>query len=256
MGAEKRFKIGIDVEYNSYYSKRYAECVGKIDTKSIYIENAGSILKQEEFIDNLSSGFKRDLEALKLGQMTYSKFFNNYGTHLITNYIIGDRFYGNAVFVSNEILIDTSFNVGFENSIGGTFSGSNIGAGISNNIDIKTDFKLNEKKNKYACEVSCASDFVFSNVSNIANSYKEWVQYTNSHKDNLTTVVDYDMDDLVPVWDLLPPNYENLKKDMEFEFFLYRLRNEKNYYFDETTFDIDLGPKKIVLLKQKKLLMI
>lgn len=249
LGASKRFTVGIDAKYKYYYSKRYIECVGKIDTKTIYIENAGSKLKKDEFIENLSDYFINDLALLNSGKLSYSSFFNAYGTHLITNYTIGDRFYGDAVFASNEMILDSSFNAGFENSIGAQVTGTNIGANASNSLNAYLSFDYGSSKNSYAAKVSCASGMVSGN--DISASFKEWIQKTNANKDKLTTIVGYDIDDLVPVWDLLPSNYENLRKRMINEYILYRIFNEKNYYFQDVEPDIEQKKQEISLDDEK-----
>lgn len=224
-GASTKFDFMNGFDYSSYYSRSFVEYVGKIDQGIYYIPEGN--VKQDEYSKHLSTAFINCLNKLKSGAMSYSKFFDAFGTHLITSYVYGDRLYLDSYVLSNEVIIDDSFAVNFSKSVDASFLDMNGSSGITAGLSSKLGIK--KSNTIYDCKISCASGKLYNpTFDNITDSIADWVNYANSTSFD-DTIVEYLYDSFVPVWEVLPEDSPISPVEMQHEFEKYQNENSIKY---------------------------
>ena len=249
LGAKNRFTIANNFSYSNYYSRSFVEFVGQYDEAKYYIPNAATSIKKNEFKNNLSTNFIVSLNDLSSGELSYAEFFKAFGTHIITNYVAGDRIYCDGYMVSNETVISDKFASSFKQSLEVTFD--NFSAGSEKSIDIEAEFDFSSDKSVYNFAISCASGKPYnaSKFSDLSNNLEKWC---NDLSNCQNTVVGYDFNNLIPIWEVLPTNSPISKTKMINEFFKYKNANEINYEFKDLEFNIELPETKELIRKGKK----
>ena len=238
LGAKNRYNIADSLAYSSYYSRSFVEFVGQYDEAKYYIPDAVSSTKRNEFKNNLSTAFIESLDDLSRGELSYPSFFRAFGSHIVTNYISGDRIYCDGYMVSNETLISNKFETNFKTSMSATFT--TLSANVDKSFDICSEYGISKNKSHYGFNISCASGIKYkvSSYSELGDCLANWCQNVANCEN---TVVGYDFDNLVPIWDVLPNNSPISKAKMIEEFVKYKNANEINYAFEDVKLDINLS---------------
>jgi Domain of unknown function (DUF5011)/MAC/Perforin domain len=198
---------------NNYIQYDY-QFYNKIDTSIItYFSGMRSYyVTKSTFLNHLTNDFLTDLNLLSTSQLNHEDFFNRYGTHFITKASYGVKRTTYCIILADKDL--GSINSCKEASIaipklGGTSTSTSRSGDI-------TLYKINTIGGARYTKDEGVTDSVANN---------KWINALNNDENHETSVlIELNPDDygnLVPIWDLLPPEYEQLKDAMEIEYQLY-----------------------------------
>ena len=238
LGANQRFSWE-DTSIESTYAERsYLEFIGEVDIASFYIQNVYS--KLSDFKNNLSENYLKELDMLANNEITYDQFFGTNGTHLIANYTIGDRLYCESCVATNEILLEESFTQNLYQSISAKYS--DISSTVENKSTILNEYNLSEKETHISSASCCASGKVIFNNDGfrINESIEQWIDYVNdSNFESNATIVSYNQNGLIPIWEFLPENSPVSKDSMKSAYIDYARKNGITY--DDSNSDYVYG---------------
>ena len=156
----------------------------------------------EVFHEHLDPIFIKNLEKLRNNEddMNYERFFDIYGTHIITKGIYG----GNTqIFCVNRNwndLINPSTCTMYTDAIE-----------QRKDISLFTDPNYMFSERKIINKGGSALGLSFS-------QYDEWVKSLEGQE----TIISFTDDGVIPIWDILPEKYHDLKEQMKIEYEKYR----------------------------------
>lgn len=214
--AREKFNLEASYLESNYVSTNYYEIYGKKAYCEYYIEDIS--YKYNQFKSNLSESFIRALDLFASDELSYEEFFKKYGTHLIGGYTVGNKVEIEAVISTNSTIIENEISTNIEADLKGEFGKSSAEA--TSNRSFYSKYNL-EEKNTYmslkAISDSCILPAV-SSIENISQAYEYWNNNTNI---STGTIVEYDDDSLVPIWDLLPDDSPVSSIEMKTKFIEY-----------------------------------
>jgi hypothetical protein len=185
--------------------------------KLVYIQNF--LDNKSQFTNNLSSTFLSHLYLLNNGYMTYPEFFGIYGTHFIAQGIYGGRIDISYAVTTDEVI----FNTTQTNEIS-----ADIAAGIvytSNQGYLNTAFSISNLSSLSSVDVNYSykmtaiggSGFSSSTQGNMSSQYVNWFE---DIEDN-PVIIGYGTQGLVPLWEIIPASYSNVRQNMANQFLAY-----------------------------------
>jgi len=207
---------------NKSYNNIYFNIKASKTCNKYYLDN----FDLEDFKSNLSENYLYDLDYLSKGELTYEEFFRSNGTHLVTSFYMGGYFYESLVVKAdinesmakniNDMLIDCYKNDKYP-------------------ADRLFDFLENDcklKNGEYSFE-----NFNGSNFPNDGEgAYID--RFFDSLNENLYSLVKYDTESLIPIWEILPDNSPVSKEKMEEEFIKYA--NDNKFKHDKIKYKEDI----------------
>lgn len=218
--AKQKFEFDYTFKETDYVSSEYYEVTGEKDYCEYYIEDLN--YKCNEFKNNLSDSYCQALIQLSEQSITYETFFQRFGTHLIGAYTIGDRISIDLIIGTNSCYIDSNLETRIENDLKAELGKTS--ASISSSSEFIHKYSMSEEETyiKIAAYSNSSILTAVTDVSNIASEYQNWNKNTNI---NTGTIVGYDSNSLIPLWDFLPDNSPISSDEMREEFIKYA--NEK-----------------------------
>ncbi|MDY0295414.1 MAG: MAC/perforin domain-containing protein [Acholeplasmataceae bacterium] len=185
--------------------------------KGVYINNYLS--NKSQFTNNLSIDLLLALEQLNYGNMSYPDFFEIYGTHLIAQGIYGGRIDINYALTTDETIFNTTQT--------GEIT-SDIYAGITytpNQAQLSTSFQVSSVSSLSSYNVNLSykmiavggQGFSTTNQGNVSQQYANWFSSIDSNP----VLIGYGYRGLIPLWDIVPTTYQNVKQNMYNEFVTY-----------------------------------
>lgn len=229
--ADLKFSLGLSnnsSSTNAYSSYYY---MNAFKYKDYYCSLNYNDLKKDEYINNLDKNYIDWLELLSKGGTTYEKFFDVFGTHVIMSGLYGGKAQVSETIKTKNTVINSSMQAtlkaNYEKTISSMFSSS-----TSASISTKLSDTLKTNDYEVRTRISATGGKVFSFDSSsqgsptdtTKKSFREW-------KDSITNRADLiDIYDggLIPLWDLLPTKYDDIKKVMPREFEKYNLKKLKS----------------------------
>ncbi len=208
------YNFGIDNTTSSYdTTHQYFNLINHSYVEKEYeINNYGVINDIEsKFTDN----FKEKLKELKNGQITPQLFLEKFGTHLIMGVSYGAKaeiYFSQFSASSIESNIITSklgvaFNVGVSTPV----AGGSLTYEKAQELDELTENKSsNGKTSLFVKTIGGNADIggQLSSFTQIEQSYSNWVD--SSRNKQYHQVIDAPFDDLLPIWECLPDEYDEV----------------------------------------------
>ncbi len=206
---------------SQYYSIEKASCL--LYSKTLV---AGNSL---EFIDTyqnyLNDSFYSALNKLKTGTLSYEDFFDTCGTHLIVGVKYGGTFETIYGVYSDTIAFTETEKSEMDTKISAIKTGTAVGASMY--LDLTSSGLVNNSNSSrisYFKAVGGNGQFV-SNLNNGLNAVDSWI---NSVNEDNAVVIDYTDNGLLPIWDILPAEYQDLQTGMKNAFDEYVSNNQEH----------------------------
>lgn len=209
----------------------------KVISQYYYVEEASCVLNTEmlssgnvlDFIatyeNDLNDSFILSLERLKNGALTYNEFFNVCGTHMIAGIEWGGQFKTIYGIYSETIAYTETEKSEIDIMIEATKSDVSVGGNMSLSLAEGTNVTTaNSSVISYFRAQGGNGSFV-SSLNNGNNVVDSWI---NSITEENAVVVDYTQNGLLPIWDILPTDYQSLKIPMENAFEQYIQENSNS----------------------------
>lgn len=214
--------------YNKYYALYY-ECQ---ETKKYSLINDDSEESSLNNINNMSIKFKTWLDQLSNGKISYSDFFDCFGTHIVTSVIYGGVFtYTNAIY-SN---ISTSHEQ-FETEMSNYFNvNDNFAIGSNQKADQYNTYFSNTSYTKIVENYdTIGGEQYIHNISNNQNAWNEISNWCSTVKNN-PQPISYGSSGLKGMWEILPESYSYLREKMKNEYESYceskKILNEDSFNY-------------------------
>lgn len=174
-------------------------------------------LNKTLYVNNLSDSFLTSLEHLSNNKSDeeIKQFFNNYGTHILTHAYYGARLdvYYTAATNYVNLTRDQKNNINFE--INSKISSAmSLESSLYQNINFKQYENLKNMSiiTSFYTYKNGGGTFGLSNYYELWRNFKNWVLSINENNASYIGVKD---GTLVPIWELLPSQYNDLAEKME-----------------------------------------
>ncbi len=163
--------------------------------------------KRAEFKDHLHPIFLRNLEKVVNREWTYERFFSIYGTHVIIGAVFGGRIDAFCAVQSQNNLVNPSGCTAYTNAIVektkiAAYQDPILGAPYVTNTRIQ----------------SRGGDLLLFDFS----GYDQWVESLNEKP----TLIGFPEDGLIPIWELIPDEYQSLKEEMKKQIEYYMIHKQ------------------------------
>lgn len=177
----------------------------------------------EKLTNVLSNQFKEDAILVKDGSKTPEWLINKYGTHVITS-----GYFGGKIEATYSLISKTD---NFNRTIAGSFSVeltkhltfvTDKGVAVDGGLENKYFENTANVKTHFDVQCIGGESRSFASVESFSENYGSWAKTIN----NNSTLVDVPDNSLIPVWNLLPSEYDSLKTKMND---YYDEQNENNY---------------------------
>ncbi len=228
-GADSKYSIAAGIESEKYASCSFVEFIGEVDYETLYIENIYS--KMDEFAQNLSYDFINELVKVKNGQLSYDKFFETNGTHIICNYTLGDRYYCDSYVFTNEVELSETFSAELYNKMKGTYDSIN---GTNENIaSLMENYNLTTNRTRKSASCYDLAGIVepITGFDSIESSIRNWASNVTSENADkrYSTIVEYGQNGLIPIWECLPCDAPISSNELKNAFIDYAKANGLEY---------------------------
>ena len=209
-----QLRAGATFSYENYIFKYFDIYYHNIYRTKKYINN---YLNRNTYENAYSSSFLSDLQALSNNTLTYETFFNRYGTHLVGSAIFGGKLFASYSLLSNVAVMNESneLYIAAEASVLAGESDSYIKGKVATalNSQTSTNISISNFKSNFSVNSLGGNYYVGANLANFATNSETWA--TSFTDNDANVIVDYTSDGLVPLWDILPDEYESLSSSME-----------------------------------------
>lgn len=233
-GLELEFNIDGSIEFSKYYYKYFYKY------SSYHRRYNRTLLKSNgvnEYQDHLDQTFKGFLNLLFNNVITPKIFFDTYGTHAIIEGIYGGCENITYTAVQNQVDLYGKLDGNVRSAINeGIIKIINIGEKIDFNLGAKLNMSSLASNECIVAKTSGGESFGLTNASNVGSKVNDWAQSLTDKNSALISLTDRG---LLPLWELLPKQYQEKK-----EWF----KNECLKYIDENSYNI---PKYEFDLTQK-----
>jgi len=165
---------------------------------------------------NLSPAFIYYLDKLQTKKIIFEEFFDIFGTHIIANGIYGGRL---EVFVT--VKSDSQLTKLMQNQIYNELSLSFSGLGTTTfnyHIDRGNLQKIKGDENIWVSENYSAIGGCPFGFFDFTNAYSKWIKSL----DDEASFIGYGADGLIPLWEIIPDDYNSLKDEMFKGFLIYQ----------------------------------
>ena len=224
---EAQLDSSMTVSFEEYSYKYYYIFSHYIQKYVLYIQD---YLAKSTYQNAYSTLYLNDLACLSAGDLSYVEFFNRYGTHLVGSAIYGGRLDAYYTLVSNKEVFNENTKTAIDTSISAyNISATNLSTIVANlQLEIGSSIEITTQDiiEGFSVDSMGGTVIVGNSLANFDNSYIQWC---NSFNDNPSTpeidegrvassLIDYVNGGLVPLWDILPTEYESLSNDMRAAF--------------------------------------
>lgn len=229
------FKSSTSTDYSSY-SNQYFYIYEKFVLE--YSKHFEDYL-ENDYSKMLSSNYLDSLEKLSSGEMSYFDFFDNYGSHIIVSANYGGRLDAYYSVLTNCSDINKSTEIKITESVEAGFTGvGTTEAKLSSDVTKTLNVSNSQIESNLSFSSVGGSTFTGSSINDFQACQTAWSDsFNSSENSNNNVLMDYAEDGLVPLWDMLPDQYSNLREEFvaKFEEYYYFATNEIFVDFEQTT---------------------
>lgn len=179
----------------SYYVQEYKYTLNNIANLDLHRQH-------------LDSGYVNAVGNLFKNKISYSEFFGNYGTHIITSGLYGGSYDAYYIAYSDTYNFSKKLTSEYSQIISGKLQYENVPISADKNTNHKIELGLEKKDALYKDEVIIKSRGGKSNInatdiSNFASTIENWYNSIEGNE-GLIYITDY-----LPIWKMLPDEYNN-----------------------------------------------
>ncbi len=243
VGLETSFSSSLSQEEKNYYHKYFYQYN---NYKKLYNRTLKTSSGATEYQENLDQTYKGFLNLLFRGAITPQIFFDTFGTHVIIEGAYGGLETITYVILQNQYDLYKNYDQKIRDKIYGNIidlanSSTDIGLDLKRDINVNISKKL---ENLYVKSVG-GEPLSLTDMSNVKDSVNQW---TKSLNDENSTLISFSNSGLIPLWNLLPLQYQNQQEWFKQECLKYISENSTKITdkFDESTItDMDFQCKNI-----------
>ncbi len=216
---------GSNVAESTY--QYYESLSSIICRRTLTLENSADVMYS--YGNHLSGLYLDALQKLKNGEITYERFFDVYGTHILTSADFGGAVNAFYSFNYGERLLNDAMISELSKSCSVSMNNL-INASESTELDLSGAISIEKNYLSYNYSfytIGGASNYI-GDSNNFDNKYNSWVKSLN---DDTEAIVAYSSNGVTPLWEVLPEEYKSLKTTMESEYFNYN-RTYSNAIYD------------------------
>ena len=209
-GFEQKFSLSTAVQSKNHVNQCYFIMNHYIVGKNYQIKN---YQQTRNYKDKVSDEVKRDLDALRNDEISAGDFFDTYGTHLVMAVAYGGMTEIYYATFAKETINSYELSTRLEASLNSGMSYAGVGAGASTDFGAELDGKY--KKNTSTRMTSVCINSIGGEVQpafsfeSFSNSYPDWA--TSMREEKNYRIVDVADKGLVPIWNYLPDEYNDVK---------------------------------------------
>lgn len=233
-------KTSASFNYASYSDKYYYSLDSYIKRYALYISNSSS-----DYLDMLSTTYLKDLSSLYSNQSPseFVKFFERYGTHLITSGVFGGRLNAYYAAVTNKSTIDVAVSSELKTAIEAGISAVNNGS-VNTNVSaaIRDILNTSEFETSFYASAYGGNTFTAVTIDDMNSHYSSWASSFNT-SDESAVLINYPVNSLIGLWDILPNEYTDMRTNMEDAFIDY-YKNAYDTFID--SFKSDVGESYLI----------
>lgn len=197
----KSFYFPIESKRNEYDEAFYYI---KNSTYSRYLLYMESYSSYHHYWDYLDEAFLNTLQQLEKQELSYVDFFDQYGTHYIANGVFGGNLEISCSSLSNQ-------KVDINQSYCSQLASKNNGE-----LSLDTNDTDSNIESYFSIKINGGSNYSFNGVEHYSQDLYAWLD-TISNDEELK-LIDFGSNGLVPLWEIIPPEYEHLKEEMKLVF--------------------------------------
>ena len=211
--------------YHHYFSYTYKK-------KRIYLENYTR--NQQYYQQHMDSLFLNEIQALnnKINNLTitdqdYYNFFDRNGTHIIHDATYGYRVEMAYSILSNYHIFDSNNSKNITASIEASYNNIISGSGSSSSsLSSALNYGQSKITDYFNIKLSGGDAVAISGYSDFRNKFNNWINTfkyngVNESENNYTLVL-FDYNGLLPIWEALPSEYANLSNNLRLMFVKYK----------------------------------
>ena len=208
----------VSFKYSLYWHKYYYSLDSYIQRYALTLSNSIG-----DYLNMLSENYRNDLNNLYLNQTqnNFYKFFENYGTHLISSGIFGGRLNAYYTTVTNKTTIDSKISEELKTIIDSSISAVNTDQ-LEQNVVSKITNVLNtsEFKSSFYALAYGGNEFSANTINDMNSHYTDWTNSFNTSDEN-AVLINYPVKSLIGLWDILPQECSSMRNNMENAFVSY-----------------------------------
>ena len=200
-------EIGFDssstIKYEEYASQYYYVLHTESVRYTYSLPDYSSDLSQ--YRDNLHPNFKSALKNLYSGAISYTDFFDTYGTHVLMNCKYGGDFQLYYSAVSNLVDVGETYSGQITSELQTSVAdklGTN--SGISFDLTSVSGIHEGQYMDSFYCKALGGDTFACAGInSNLNSDYRSWANSVNTDP----AIIGTTSDGMIPLWNLLPDEY-------------------------------------------------
>lgn len=249
-GFEQKFSLSTAVQSKNHVNQCYFIMNHYIVGKNYQIKN---YQQTRNYKDKVSDEVKRDLEALRNDEISAGEFFDTYGTHLVMAVAYGGMTEIYYATFAKETINSYELSTRLEASLNSGMSYAGVGAGASTDFGAELDGQY--KKNTSTRMTSVCINSIGGDVQpafsfeSFSNSYPDWA--TSMREEKNYRIVDVADKGLVPIWNYLPDEYNDVKTKLS-GYFETEAAEIGNKLADKMTPPTGVKTEKITVSMQRK----
>lgn len=217
------------VSFSSYAGKYFSVFGRDIARYRLSIVN---YREKNTYADHFSDEFLRDLAEIENGTLDYETFFDRYGTHIVGSAVYGGRLRAHFSVLTENIVMDEAVKIALDELISFPnlqgVSIKEVASVLLNQVAALPD-EIGDVRTVFSV-VANGGNVVSGLPSTFGESYNAWYDSFSNSDNNI--VINFGSDGLVPLWRILPEEYDCLAVEMQNAFCDYYDRNE-NVFLDQ-----------------------
>jgi hypothetical protein len=184
-----------------------------------------------QYRGNINSTFAYNCSRLNSGQITYEQFTQMYGTHLIASATFGGKVNLNYSVTDSINFISSSKATAVQNKINLKIIGFNsLSSNFQSNVlvsDFTEILSNNVSIGFYADSIGGYGFPATSIQGNLTSQLQTWINSVH----NYPSLIEYNVNGLVPLWELVPTVYTNAISILQnsLETYIQSVNNNLNY---------------------------
>lgn len=211
----------------SFYTGKYFYVYsGDVENYRLSIDNYGL---KSTYADCYSDAFLSDLACLENNTLDYETFFDRYGTHIIGSALYGGKLRAYCAVLVKDIVMDENIKDALDQLILSTGIQNVSAESVVSALNQVCSLPVEENDVRIDFNVAAEGGMPISNLPSLfQEDYKEWCDSVFDIDE--CTIIGFASDGLVPLWEILPEDYDSLSVKMQNAFCGYYDRNASDFY--------------------------
>ncbi len=206
-------------DYEQYCFKYYYTLQHSFKNYQVYIKGYNNA---STFASCFSEEYLNDLQNVKNGSIQYVDFFKKYGTHIVGKAVYGGALNATYSIASDEVILNQDTMLAFNANISAQTLSDSIGGQVLTSLNAKygKSYAVSDIKTNFYVYALGGNTFPAATLNQFYSGYQSWTQSFAKDKSN-SVVIEYGDDGLIPLYKILPQEYNSMAGEMEEAFKAY-----------------------------------